>query len=370
VQRRRERRLLGLLAGLLVVLLLCCTFFLLRIRSLGSDVDDLAKAARAAAHLTGAQARLKQLRAEVRALADDVASPSPKAEVQMVAVGTEGTILTSVDGISWTRQSLGDTKFIYDVEWNGSVWMAVGGDGGGNSGACGEAYSSTDGYNWTVHAMGCPDMLQGVGWNGSQWVGVGWYGQIHTSPDGVNWTLTQSGGSSAQWLWEVEWDDASGQWYAVGNAGTVRSSSNGTNWANVGGPGNDDLRGLTTGGSNWIVVGDNGTLARSPVGGGAWSSVSPGVGTLIHDVLFNGSQYVAVGEVAGPSSLVLTSGNGTQWTNQAISTTNTLRGLTWTNGLWIAVGDAHVIFTSPDGLQWTERTPPGTKHDLYQVASK
>ncbi len=361
---------LGLLAGLLVVLLLCCTFFLLRIRSLGSEVDDLAKASRAGARLVTAQARLKELRAEARATTDDVATPSPSADINMVAVGAEGTILTSTDGISWTRQSLGDTKFIFDVEWNGSVWMAVGVEGGGSGGGCGEAYSSTDGYNWTVHDLGCPDILQGVGWNGAQWVAVGYFGQAFTSPDGVNWTLTHTGNSSTPGMWDVEWDDASGEWYAVGGAGTVRSSSNGTNWTNVGGPGTDDLRGLTTGGSHWVVVGDNGTLARSPVGTGTWSSVSPSVSTLIHDVLFNGSQYMAVGAVAGPNSLVLTSGNGTQWVNEYIQTSNTLRGLTWINGQWIAVGDANVVFTSPDGQQWTERTPPGTKHDLFQVASK
>ena len=287
----------------------------------------------------------------------------------MVAVGAEGTILTSPDGISWTRQSLGDTKFLYDVEYNGSVWMAIGVESGGSGGGCGEAYSSSDGYNWTVHDLGCPDALQGLGWSGSQWVAVGYFGQAFTSSDGVNWTATQTGNSSTPGMWDVEWDDASGEWYAVGSSGVVRASSNGTNWTNVSSPGNDDLHGLTTGGSHWIVVGENGTLARSPVGTGTWSSVSTGTSALIKDVLFTGSQYVAVGALAGPNSLVLTSSNGTQWTNQAIPTTNTLRGLTWTNGLWIAVGDAGVIFTSPDAQQWTERTPAGTTHDLFQVAS-
>jgi hypothetical protein len=292
----------------------------------------------------------------------------------MVAVGNEGIILTSSDGISWNSQNLGSTKFIFDVEWNGSMWVAVGADGAGGSGACGEVYTSTDGVTWAVQNLGCPELLRGVGWNGSLWVAVGIYGIIFTSTDGLSWTQTVPLNTSKPDLWEVEWDATSGEWYAVGEAGVVRASSNGTSWTNVSQPAGNDLKGLMTTGSHWYVTGENGVFARSPVGSGTWGFGGAVVTSIpVNDIEFNGSQYLAVGSmpVQGlPNSLVLTSGNGNNWTPRQIGTTEILRGVAWTGSQWIAVGDLGVIFTSTDGQQWVDRTPAGSTHDLWQVASK
>jgi hypothetical protein len=197
------------------------------------------------------------------------------------------------------------------------------------------------------------------------------FGQVFAAMDGMNWTPKQ-GLNSSSTLWEVEWDDPSGEWYAVGDGGSVFASSTAANWTTVTFPGSGQLRGLTTTGSDWFVVGDNGKLARSAVGTGAWNAVTVPVSTLLNDVEFNGSQFVAVGDPSGPNSVVMTSGNGNQWTPQAISTSNPLRGLAWTGTEWIVVGDASAIFTSPDGQQWTQQSTGlgTTTHDLHQVASK
>lgn len=372
-QLRRERWLIGLLIALLVIFLVCCILFMLLLRSLRSDVEDLARASATVVELANAQRRVDDLRAELRGEVVPQADPSPAAEVTMVAVGNEGTILTSSDGSSWTPQSIGSTKFIFDVEWNGSLWVAVGAESAGGSGACGEAYSSTDGVNWAVHDLACPEMLQGVGWNGQVWVAVGLQGVTFTSTNGVNWNQAVAAKQAVPDLWEVEWDDTSGEWYAVGDKGFVRGSSNGTSWTNIAKPAFTDLKGLMTTGSDWYVVGENGVFARSAVGSGVWGFGGAVVtSTLVNDIDFNGSQFLAVGSltVPGPDSLVLVSANGNNWPIQQIATTETIRGVAWAGSQWIAVGDKGLIFTSTNGHQWVDHSLAGTTHDLWQVAAK
>jgi hypothetical protein len=48
--------------------------------------------------------------------------------------------------------------------------------------------------------------------------------------------------------------------------------------------------------------------------------------------------------------------------------TNRLRGVAWTGIQFVAVGDAGIILTSPDGTTWTPQTS-GTTSDLYAAAA-
>jgi hypothetical protein len=43
-----------------------------------------------------------------------------------VAVGEDGAILTSPDGVSWTRQTLGTGNLLYDVTYGNGTFVAVG----------------------------------------------------------------------------------------------------------------------------------------------------------------------------------------------------------------------------------------------------
>ena len=45
---------------------------------------------------------------------------------QFVAVGTQGTILTSPDGRVWTAQQSGTAKNLWSVAWSGSQLVVVG----------------------------------------------------------------------------------------------------------------------------------------------------------------------------------------------------------------------------------------------------
>lgn len=76
--------------------------------------------------------------------------------------------------------------------------------------------------------------------------------------------------------------------------------------------------------------------------------------------------FVAVGQADGADSYILTSPDGTTWTERAptVAKNITLNSVVWSSDLtlFVAVGNADgtdaYIVTSPDGTTWTERSNP------------
>jgi hypothetical protein len=125
-----------------------------------------------------------------------------------VAVGQNGTITTSSDGITWTaRTSNMSTNTIYAVTYANSLWVAVG-SGGGATNTGGLTYSS-DGTTWTrkSQTLSVGTNYSCVVWNGTNWI-IGadistnnylWA----TTPSGTWTAATVAGGNSVNGLW---WD--------------------------------------------------------------------------------------------------------------------------------------------------------------------
>ena len=64
----------------------------------------------------------------------------------------------------------------------------------------------------------------------------------------------------------------------------------------------------------------------------------------------------------GNGGTILTSSDGTSWTERTSGKTNYLYGVTYGNGLFVKVGDSGTILTSSDGTSWTQRTSGTSKH--------
>jgi len=58
---------------------------------------------------------------------------------------------------------------------------------------------------------------------------------------------------------------------------------------------------------------------------------------------------------------------GSTWTRRESGTWRPLFGVTYGNGLFVAVGDVGILITSPDGVNWTRRDPAGTANTLFGV---
>jgi len=104
-----------------------------------------------------------------------------------VTVGDNGIILTSSDGISWTKRTSGTTKNLYGVTYGNSTFVTVGDNG--------TILTSSDGTSWTKRTSGTSEHLYEVTYGDGLFVTVGGNGDILTSSDGTSWTERTSGTS-------------------------------------------------------------------------------------------------------------------------------------------------------------------------------
>ncbi len=79
------------------------------------------------------------------------------------------------------------------------------------------------------------------------------------------------------------------------------------------------------------------------------------------DVIYGGGKFVAVATSEGtgysPTELVMTSTDGTTWTQRNASSANPWREIAWSGNVY-AVVTTNAVMTSPDGITWTDRTCP------------
>ena len=175
-----------------------------------------------------------------------------------VAVGTQWSaatsnyvelILTSPDGINWTKVAPPYSMALHDVIWSGTKFVAAGTELGGMN-ALAAVLVSTDGVTWTKHLVGTLSTLQEIAWSGSQFLATGNSGAV-MSPDGVTWTQVGMGVVSGG---AIGW---SGQRFLVCSIVYCQSTTNGVQWEGTAQlPGTAPwVRGLAWGGTKWVAVG-------------------------------------------------------------------------------------------------------------------
>ena len=141
-----------------------------------------------------------------------------------VAVG-QNVIVTSSDGVTWTDRSsaVSGNPILHDVVWNGSVWVVTGYD---FEDRLGYSWTSPDGVDWTRQSAVSDvafQYFQSIDWNGSIFVAVGGNG-IGTSVDGVNWSILQTNAG----LGDVSWSGT--EFLLTGYGAEVFASPDGTTW--------------------------------------------------------------------------------------------------------------------------------------------
>ena len=104
-----------------------------------------------------------------------------------VAVGYKSIIITSPDGVTWTKRSTGIITPLLSITYGSNTFVAVGENG--------VILTSPDGITWTERNSESATSLYGVAYGNNSFVAVGKYGIILTSPDGITWTERNSGTS-------------------------------------------------------------------------------------------------------------------------------------------------------------------------------
>ena len=240
-----------------------------------------------------------------------------------VASGAGGAIYTSTNGIHWTARSSGKSGLLMNVNGDGPLWVAV-----GESGAI---VTSTNGFDWVSRTSPTNALFRGVAYGNGIYVACGDGGAIVRSTNGTTWTAVSSGTSLS-----------------------LQGVGYGMDFVNSG-----DTNQVPTEYPLFVIAGANGLLLTSS-NGVSWTQRTSGTTVYISDVMYGNGYYVAVG-----NTRILRSADGMTWsfaTNSAY-----FYRAAYCSGTFKAGGKNGAIWTSTDGLNWTEEIS-GTTNDIRGIS--
>ena len=179
------------------------------------------------------------------------------------------------------------------------------------------------------------------------------------------WQIQHANTSNS--LIDVAWSGS--QFVAVGDKGTILTSPDGNTWAPHALPApasSQYISGVAWSNAQFVAVGDKGTILTSP-DGKAWTQEplpASASSTSLIDAVWSNAQFVVVGE----KGTILTSPDGKAWTLSqplpALVSSRTLFGVAWSGSHFVAVGgdilaDSYnsIVLTSLDGKAWTLSPP-------------
>ncbi len=223
----------------------------------------------------------------------------------------------------------------------------------------GGVVTTPDGISWTRPPL--PPRLEEVAFVNNLFIATTApsTGAIMTSPDGIAWTTTYADSSST--LGEITYGN--GTFVLIRNYRNVMISRDGFSWTTHSfGIVDIYFRSVTYANGQFVAVGDNSWIATSP-DGIAWTPRFQGsIGSSLYAVAEGNNRLVAVGY-----GDVVTSPDGVNWTRGTLPSAAFFSGLAFANNVFVAVGSEGTFVTSPDGLNWTARKA-GTTEQLTTVA--
>jgi hypothetical protein len=99
------------------------------------------------------------------------------------------------------------------------------------------------------------------------------------------------------------------------NASVVRTSANGTSWTTRTSPSTtQNVRGIATSGTAWVIAGSSGRVARATSATGSYSQIDTGTGISYTGIAYGGGKFVAGGGNSSPMGAYSTD-DGATWTS-------------------------------------------------------
>jgi hypothetical protein len=186
------------------------------------------------------------------------------------------------------------------VSGNGRL-VAVGRDG--------KLHRSTDGIEWQPVSMPVDDFIRGISFGAGKFVAVGGsYAPsssiVLTSSDGRRWTVERC--PTKQVLHSIAYGN--GQFIAVGANGVILSLRNGCRWQTANSATNATLAAVAFGNGLFLAGGDDGLLFTSREGL-HWTPQKSGTRLYISRIIFEGDRFYA-----GSTVVRLMSSDGVAWT--------------------------------------------------------
>ncbi len=170
---------------------------------------------------------------------------------RIVTVGHKKVMYVSDDdGLSWQKKHGVANKrtSLYDVAYGAGIWLAV-----GDYGAAVILYDDTDTVSESVVQLGGHQTLKGIAFADTlkRWVAVGHEGVIFVSDDaGLSWQEADS--NTKEDLLKVAFNGK--RFLAVGTHGMILVSKDGKNWKQVQINNNGTFRAVSWIGERWLLV--------------------------------------------------------------------------------------------------------------------
>ncbi|MEP7043177.1 MAG: hypothetical protein ABI843_08935 [Dokdonella sp.] len=278
---------------------------------------------------------------------------------EFITADASGLVHASANGIDWSNYFTGDISFWRGIATNGSIYVGVSDNG--------SIWASSDARIWQQQTA-YPEQFFDVIWDGSKFVAVGgnWFGDgsgdsaILTSADGVTWDERYSS-TATPLLFAVEWNGS--EYVAVGRLGTVITSVDALQWQAGSLGSSATVRGVAWGGDRFAAVTEAGSILTSS-DGSSWTEVRAEDGYVLFDITwFNGSF------VAGGTLGILVSSDGATWDQQAIDVSSDIYRLASSPDAIVAFTEADEVATSSNGVDWTTTSSSLTTETPTAIAT-
>ncbi len=275
---------------------------------------------------------------------------------RFVAVGQDGTILSSADGKGWSKRALSGVGELKEIAFGNGRFVTIN--------TTGAVWTSTDGESWSA-CTGEGPKLSRLSFQNGLFAAFGPGGgkdqpsrRVYTSGDGLQWTAREE-------VTALDVNPAfvygNGQFLVVASQNEGAVSSDGVTWRRhtltyeVGG-GYWGYGGAAYGDGQFLLpinaCDPGGCVANLLVStdGAKWTSV--GFAADVKSVTFGGDRFVGVGD---RGSIVALSGSKVLYKSMAAEMD--LTQLAYGGGRFVAMGWLGTLFVSQDGRNWTGPEP-------------
>jgi hypothetical protein len=319
-------------------------------------------------------------------------TPTPVGTIEYVAGSVDNIIglpsmLYSYEGIDWYKGNNPNPNNFgaaNQVEYNGSMWLAVGlGDNSlDNPEQIIYSYNSIDWYEPNDSA-GLFSEIRSVIWTGSKWL-VGGYGtnMLAESSNGLDWTAIQDSSSMGLGYNRISslCYDGSNLLLAGGSSpsGWIAYSTDlGATWTDTFQTViSTNVRSIAYNGSRWVAVGAGSLdrIAYSDDGINWFPANDPPIVSSAYSVSWNGSLFLVGGDKVGSLQYLMVSTDGIDWsgtTNGSSLFDGLVYDTKWDGNYWLACSQNLKIGLSTDGLEWSGNTTfPSDTGSVYCIGSK
>jgi hypothetical protein len=219
-----------------------------------------------------------------------------------LAVGPEGTILRSTNGVTWSRRLSNTSSELTDIAFGNGLFVAIG--------ANGRIVTSPDSSSFTLRSSGTEIFLNSIAFDDGAFVAIGRAGLILTSANGIDWV--SHGTEEAEDLLSVA--SGNGRFVATGTNGIVHLSTNSLDWTTTFIPGAKSLSRVAYASGRFIAIDSESIYARGAyisTNGLSWSPLAlprPAIIVESYDekFWFGGNFLIALENDLQPPGLRLT----------------------------------------------------------------